>query len=408
MIYSNKANRKKENTLAIGDNLVALKNLVASGRLFDFIYIDPPYNTGNKFSYFDNRESRQYLDFIFDRLRLAQKVLQQDGLIFISIDDNAYTQIRMACDQAFGADNFVGTFITRQATRSNTKLINTIHEYIVVYAKDIKKVSRLKIKRTLNPESREIITNLNRLVKRTFLNSGKEAAESELRHYIKEHSGSTQTWLRNYNCVDKNGDILFPKDLSVPGEPAPIDIDEINLHLDALPTRRWSSKRKFVDLYKKQKLYFKNGRPYEAHYLNDSYDNVSSILNFYSRQGTNDLTKLGLRGLFDTPKPVEMIKYLIRISLNDKPSARILDFFAGSGTTGQAVMEVNKEDNATRSFLLVQLDEPIQKPSKSFDYCTQNNLRQTIDQLTKVRLETYINQSHSSESFVTTTVEELK
>ena len=408
MSAKDKVNKESRNILAVGDNLVALKGLAAKKCLFDFIYIDPPYNTGNKFSYLDNREKQQYLEFILSRLKLAQKVLSQDGLIYISIDDNAYVQVRLACDQAFGANNFVGTFITRQATRSNTKLINTIHEYIVVYAKDIHKTSRLRIKRVLNPESRETITNLDKLVKRIFGESGRDAAESALRSYVRTHSDSAHSWLRNYNCVDNNGDILFPKDLSVPGEPAPLDIDEINLHLDALPTRRWSSKKKFINLYKNGKLYFKNGRPYEAHYLVDSYDNVSSILNFYSRQGTNDLAKLGLRGLFDTPKPVEMIKYLIRISLNEKPYAKVLDFFAGSGTTGQAVMEVNKEDGTHRSFLLVQLDEPIQRSDKSFDYCTKNNVEKTIDQLTKIRLDTYIKQSHSNESFLTIRAEDAR
>lgn len=398
---------KHGNILAIGDNLYALQRLVKTKNIFDFIYIDPPYNTGNSFSYLDKRDEQQYESFMSKRLALSHRILSDDGLIYISIDDSSYVSLRTTCDKIFGKDNFVGTLITHQAIRSNTKLINTVHEYIIVYAKNIKQVNCLQVKRSQTPEGHELIDKLNKLVQKTFLKCGRPQAEKALRSYIKLHATSNNAWLRNYNCVDEQGRILFPKDLSVPGDPAPIDIDEINLHLAALPTRRWSSKKKFIKLHNEGKLYFKNGRPYEAHYLLDSYDNVSSILNFYSRQGTNDLVKLGLRGLFDTPKPVELIKYLIRISLSSKDNAKILDFFAGSGTTGQAVMEVNKEDDKHHIFCLVQLDEPISEKTSSYRYCIDQGLPPTIDQLTKMRLDRYIDISKSTEKFSVIKVEEI-
>lgn len=106
----------------------------------------------------------------------------------------------------------------------------------------------------------------------------------------------------------------------------------------------------------------------------------------YSRQGTNDLNKLGLRDLFDTPKPVELIKYLIRIATNTKDEAFILDFFAGSGTLGQAVMEVNIEDGKNHQFYLVQLDEAVAKNTKQYEFAKKNNLKPTVDQLMMHRL----------------------
>ena len=186
------------------------------------------------------------------------------------------------------------------------------------------------------------------------------------------------TWIRNYSQVDDNGDIFFPKDLSVPGDPSPLKIDEIGLNLPALQTRKWSSSQKFIKLHNEEKLYYKNNRPYEKHYLKDSYDHVSSILDFYSRQGTNDLAKLGLRDLFDTPKPVELIKYLIRISTHNKDNASILDFFAGSGTTGQAVMEININDNKHHTFHLGQLDEKISKNTTQYNFAIRNNIPRAL------------------------------
>ena len=127
-----------------------------------------------------------------------------------------------------------------------------------------------------------------------------------------------------------------------------------------------------LDLYNKNRLAFKNGRPYSIEYINEAVNNVSSLLDFYSRFGTNDLKKLGLDGLFDTPKPVEMIKFLIRMSQHK--NGIILDFYAGSGTTAQAVYEINKEDKTNHKYILVQLDEKINKQSEAYEFLTKNGI----------------------------------
>jgi adenine-specific DNA-methyltransferase len=234
-----------------------------------------------------------------------------------------------------------------------------------------------------------MIKDISDKVRREFILFGREAAEKLLAKLNSDYMLKRGiSWLRNYSKVDDKGEIFFPKDLSVPGAPNELIIEEIDLRLPALKSRRWSTPKKFIKLFNEGRLSFKGDRPYEKHYLNEAADNASSILNFYSRQGTNDLVKLGLRGLFDTPKPVELIKYLIRISTYEKEGAHILDFFAGSGTTGQAVMEVNIEDKKEHSFYLIQLDEPAAQDSTQYQYAVKNGLPPAISELMLHRLQT--------------------
>lgn len=351
---------------------------------FDVIYIDPPYNTGNSFSYDDKRENAKWREFMRERLTPARNILAKSGVMFISIDDSQLYPLKLLCDEIFGAQNFLGTFVTKQATRSNAKFINITHEYILTFAKDKKSTLNFRIRRIDDPKYRAIIVKLMREIKNEFGKNGAKSTEKLLTKRIREIGWS---WLENYNLIDENGEIFFAKDLSVPGEPNVLAIPEINLKLAKLKTRRWSSPQKFTRLAQENLLSFKNGRPYEKAFLKDSVDNVGSVLDFYSRMGTNDLNKLGLRDLFDTPKPVELIKYLIRIATNGKSDAKILDFFAGSGTTGQAVYEINREDNQDFKFHLVQLNEPISPKSKAYVFAKANNLIPTVDQLMLKRLQ---------------------
>jgi adenine-specific DNA-methyltransferase len=312
---------------------------------FDVIYIDPPYNTGNKFSYNDKRSTNDWIDFITKRFKIAHNVLVEDGVMFISIDDSSLYELKIACDNIFGKSNFLGVFITKQAVRNNSKFINTIHEYIVAYAKEKDHLQEFKIKRLNNPAEAKMIEDITKRIKIQFKAYGKEAATKLLSKINEEYmSEKGITWLRNYSEIDESGEIFFPKDLSVPGEPAD--------------------------------------------------DKVLSILDFYSRQGTNDLVKIGLRDLFDTPKPVELIKYLIRIATHNKQSARILDFFAGSGTTGQAVLEINKEDKKSHSFHLVQIDEYVSKDSLAYKFCMENDIPPILDQLLIHRIKTVSHKKH--------------
>ncbi|MDO4781162.1 MAG: site-specific DNA-methyltransferase [Candidatus Saccharibacteria bacterium] len=198
------------NTIAIGDNLQYLQQLVNSSIYFDVIYIDPPYNTGNHFSYNDKRTASDWIAFITKRLTLASDILKEDGVIFISIDDSSLYELKIACDEIFSKSNSLGVFITKQATRSNSKHINTIHEYVIAYAKNKKKLPPFQIRRVNSPADAQMIHDISRRVKREFEARGKRAAEQLLATINAEYMAKKNiAWLRNYSMVDDRGDVFF-------------------------------------------------------------------------------------------------------------------------------------------------------------------------------------------------------
>lgn len=223
------------------------------------------------------------------------------------------------------------------------------------------------------------------MVKSEFKKNGIISANSLLKNKLKYYNDEMLRWIKNYSIVDENGDICFAKDLSTPSRPHDLDIPEINIHLPALKTRGWSSKEKFIQLYHENKLIFKDGRPYEKHLLIDSNDSAMSILNFYSRQGKHDLEKLGLGHMFKTAKPVQMIKYFIKLCTSDDDV--VMDYFAGSGTTAQAVIECNLEDGCNRCFLLCQIVKPIKNNPEAIQTLLKYGYTATIDNIARLRLE---------------------
>ena len=387
-----------KNLIYIGDNLktMAADEFQSFYGQINFIYIDPPYNTGNTFSYNDDND--QWSNDIKERLLIARKCLTDEGVIFISIDDNELSNLLYICYKVFDKNNYVGLFITKQAQRSNAKHINTIHEYIICFAKNKKKLPKFYINRLENPsESNKILNIINRI--KAIYKVDSKKAEKELKQLIDKYVIETgQTWIRNFSNISDDGRIYFAKDLSTPGKPARLDIEEINLHLEPLKTRGWSSKEKILLLHAENRLAFKNGRPYAIEYLDEATDNVSSILDFYSRQGTNNLKKLGLDGLFDTPKPVELIKFLIRCSQHQ--DSIILDFYAGSGTTAQSVYEINKEDNMHHKYILIQLDEEINEKTESFEIMSQlGYTNPKVSEAMIHRINTYLKQENIDKDY---------
>lgn len=382
----------KNNYIFIGENLKTLNSKQFNGiiKQVDTIYIDPPYNTKHVFSYEDDKEHLKWLNDLEERISASYNKLKDTGILFISIDDNEYAYLKVVCDKIYGRNNFIGSFITHQSQRSNSKQINIAHEYILCYAKNKKKAPIFKVKRIEIPEDKNMIDDITLRVKQTFNSYGKIDAQRVLNNLIKNYMDKRDIdWIKNYNSIDDEGNVYFGKDLSTPSNPNAIDIPEIGLHLDPLPTRGWSSPEKFKDLYRTNRLVYKAGRPYEKHLLIDSEDNACSLLNFYSRQGTNDLNKLGLRDLFDTPKPVELIKYLIRIST--PKDGIIMDFYGGSGTTAQAVYELNKEKDLNFSYCLIQMKENIDIKSKPYKKCFEIGIEPEISRIMLYRINTYLN-----------------
>ncbi|WP_000549663.1 DNA methyltransferase [Helicobacter pylori] len=355
------------------------------------IYIDPPYNTkSSNFEYEDAHAD--YEKWIEEHLILAKSVLKQSGCIFISIDDNKMAEVKIIANEIFGTHNFLGTFITKQATRSNAKHINITHEYVLSYAKNKAFAPGFKILRTLLPIYAKPLKDLMRTIKNVFKQKGQAQAQLALKEQIKELSQKEHfNFLKNYNLVDEKGEIYFAKDLSTPSHPRSVAIQEINLFLEPLKSRGWSSDEKLKELYYQNRLIFKNNRPYEKYYLKESQDNCLSVLDFYSRQGTKDLEKLGLKGLFKTPKPVGLIKYLLLCS-TPKDSI-ILDFFAGSGTTAQAVIEANRDHYLNWSFYLCQKEERIKNNPQATSILKNKGYQNTISNIMLLRLEKIIKRS---------------
>lgn len=366
-----------KNKIYIGDNLRVLESGILKEKEIKMIYIDPPYNTKSKLSYNDSMTEEVWLCELEKRLIYSKNLLVENGLIFISIDDNEYAQLKVLCDRIFEKKNYVGTFIIKQAQRSNSKHINTVHEYILCYCRNRKRLGQLKIRKMDIPEQRKVIELIRKEVKSIFDKQGQVEARKKLKELINKYIIQEDLhWLINYYNVDENGRVFFATDLSAPIAPNVIDIPEIGLHLDPLPTRGWQSESKFIELHNKGLLYFRDGRPYAKHYIEDAEDNVSSILNFCSKQGSTDLKDLELNGLFDTPKSVELLKYLIRISCDDKDI--VLDLYAGSGTTAQAVYEVNKENNLDISYILIQSDEEFAVNTKPYKFALLNDFEPKV------------------------------
>ena len=312
-----------------GDNLHVLKMMqyTHKGKV-DVIYIDPPYNTGNTdFVYNDKfvdgedswRHSK-WISFMNKRLRLARELMTDEGVIFISIDDNEYAQLKLLCDQIYGERNRVATFIWKTKTGAKgippRTMFTKTHEYVLAYSK--KEGFRFKGL----PRSTEGFSNPDNdprgIWKRQYLQrfgqgfSEKTIVDPETGN---EYTFETPYTEENMRIMVEEGRIIFPKD-----------------------TSKYPARKEFYLEYANE------GTP------------ITSDLGLYSQKVASDKIKdlFGTK-VFDYPKPVDLIKLFVQQHPNK--NATVLDFFAGSGTTAHAVMELNKEDGGNRKSILVTNNE---------------------------------------------------
>ena len=353
---------------------------------YDLVYLDPPYDTGTKFSYLDRRVD--WVPWMTGLMGETRKVMRDDGVLFLSIDDNRLVELCVICDEVFGKANRLAIMVTHQSKRSNSKHVNVVHEYVVVYARDKRRLPPLSVPR-MQTQDAGIIRSLEREVAAEMKSGGREVAQKTLRRRISEYRKKDVLWLVNYRFVDDDGRIFYAQDLSVPGEPNEVDVPEIGLHLEPLPTRKWSSPQKFLDLSRRGMIEFLNGRPYEKHYLDDAEDSLSSLLPFYSRQGTEELKRLGCGGLFDTPKPPAMIEMFVLAVASGRKRTRVLDFFGGSGTTAQAVWQATGKlgEGHEVSFDLVQIDEGMREGTRPYKTALSMGLEPRIPNALLHRLD---------------------
>ena len=390
-----------KNIIIEGDNLEALKILQSSYQeQVDVIYIDPPYNTGNDFVYNDNFKQNSYeykianglidedglktttnqktnprlhnnwLDMIYPRLKVARDLLKEDGVIFISIDDNEQARLKLICDEIFGEENFqnILCWVSKKEGRSITgKLFSKTKEYILVYSK-----GEINEK---NFYSREFLSNIMPTI---YSNKEIEIYKDDISDYIVQHE------LINGNPKLFNSktrpNLFFPiyvndEEISLTKKDG---FDEVyppyNNETNIQSVWRWSKdkvqKESFNLVWKKvngkYKIFTKKR---EISFQGKDLILSSSIT---TKTGGDELKKLNIN-TFDFPKPTSLIKFLIS---NLNKNGLVLDFFAGSGTTAQAVMELNQEDGGNRKYILVQLPEPI-----------ENNLEfKTIADVTRARI----------------------
>ena len=337
-----------------GDNLQALTTLAYTheGKI-DVIYIDPPYNTGNKdFVYNDHfvdsedsyRHSK-WLSFMSRRLEIAKRLLSDKGVIFISIDDNEQANLKLLCDEVFGEQNFVAEFVWQSTAGSNTGTdIITITEYIFVYTKNRSSVvfDGMLISEDSFPFTDEYYQergkySLDKLDRRRVgghyseaLNYPIEMPDGTLRYPGGgcERSGEGWNYLWSKTKIEwgkANGFIVFKK---IKGE--------------------WNVYNKRYSRIDNTGNVFERTLPFR---------NLITSEQFNTAQGTAEISSIfGVR-TFDFPKPSKLIKHLLLTIIRSRPTSTILDFFAGSGTTLHATMQLNAEDGGQRQCILVTNNE---------------------------------------------------
>ena len=350
-----------QNLYIEGDNLEVLKLLQTTYyRKVKMIYIDPPYNTGNDFVYADDfvdpiaryREVTQqttksnpetmgrfhtnWLNMMYPRLRLAANLLRDDGVIFISIDDNEITNLRRLCDEVFGEENFVAQFIWQSRQNKDNRNISGVsidHEYILCYTKQSEH--------------------------RVF--AGTDRKTEQYKNPDNDPRGPwTSANMVGLATADARPNLHY--DLINP-------VDGVNY---GCPPKGWRYDKKTMKrLIDEDRIIWPDtpdGRPRKKAFLNELSDNLpgfSSIFGsgIYTNTATKEITELFEGHWFDFPKPVEVVKQLIKQVTG--PEDIILDFFSGSATTAHAVMRQNAEDGFHRKFILVQLPEPCDENSES-------------------------------------------
>ncbi len=308
---------------------------------------------------------------MYPRLYLARNLLRDDGVIFVSIDDNEVHNLRMMMNEIFGEENFIAVLCWEGAIKNDSRFVSVSHDYVVCYTKN---KDYLTVNKTRWRTRKEGIDDIYKKVdelKNEFRDDYNEITV-QLREWYKLLSKNDKAWYhRHYNSVDKRG-VYFPGDISWPGSGGPRY--EI-LHPKTkkpvrIPTAGWriSKKEDMLALIDEDRIEFganENKVPTIKRYLHETEGQViPSIFYRDRRAAAQKLNTLLGRNIFDNPKDEYILKKLFEAITNDEDI--ILDFFAGSGSTAHAVLKLNKEDGGNRKFILVQLPEKTKEDSEAY------------------------------------------
>lgn len=376
-----------DNVFIEGDNLEVLKLLQKSyfGKIA-MIYIDPPYNTGNDFIYPDNysesldtylrytgqidaegrkfstnteadgRFHSKWLNMMYPRLFLARNLLREDGVMFVTIDDHELDNLRKVCNEIFGEENFITCVAWQKkvSPANDAKWFSSDHDYILVFAKS------------------KSIWRPHRL----------ERNERQTSYYKNPDDDPRGPWnSATYTCnksKEQRPNLYYP-------------ITNPKSHEELWPkeTAVWKYSKTVSDEHlRENRIYWgadgQSSKPRLKVFLNEvdkvvprtvwSYDEVG-----HTQEATQELQELLPDSGFDTPKPVRLVRRMIDLATNSTSGDIVLDFFAGSGTTGHAVYDANAEDSGNRKFILVQLPEPVDAvPYKNIANICKERLRRSI------------------------------
>jgi adenine-specific DNA-methyltransferase len=329
------------NVFIRSDNLTALKMLTSINHSFDFIYIDPPYNSSSKFTFNDNHQSQNnWLCMMAPRLILAQQILSEDGVFFVSIDDREMPTLSLLLWEIFGKENHIGTIKWRKKRKPSflDKHFSSVIEYVLVFAKNHKKLLRLRGEQTQDT-TRPVLNASNSIVKRILPKGTKAYCQDGV--YA---AGSYQNRTLGFELLCDmhvcNGELA--NDVNVLGR---FRVSQEILNNTVFITKKFGLRR--IVLPSEQTF---------KHAIDDA------TVNFETNEDAETQLKNVFAGekVFEFPKPVGFIKKLIKMYSSEKEKITCLDFFAGSATLAHAVIELNSEQNTNKySFCCVQNEEQI-------------------------------------------------
>ncbi len=416
-----------QNLMIEGDNLEVLKLLQKSyaGKV-KLIYIDPPYNTGDDFVYPDNFEDSissyleltgqvesgrkitsnteasgrfhtAWLNMLHPRLKLARNLLQSDGYIAVSINDRELSHLRQIMNEIFGEENFISVLVYDKNRKNDAKLVSNGHEYMVIYGKNKSLLTELDVRLRAPKEGADEVKEIFEKLRKELNDDWKKIADELKKFYSTFSEDDPRLPLARFTKVDERGPYRDDGDPSWPGGGGPrYEVPHIKTGKPCkIPSRGW-----VWPTYERMKEEIDAGNiafgedettiPSVRRNLFEKNDQVMRSVQFsYAQKASQDFAEIfDGKSIFQNPKSYLDMKKIVEYfsSGNDV----VLDFFAGSGTTGHGVMLANADGNQRRRFILVQLPEPLDLENKdqknAAEFCLESDFQMKLSEITKERL----------------------
>jgi len=377
---------KTKNVFIEGDNLEVLKLLYRSyaGRV-KLIYIDPPYNIDADVLYPDSfadslgnylritgqtdddgnlqtsrpevngRKHSAWLSLMYPRLFLARQLLKDDGVIFLSIDSTEVSNLTLVMNEIFGEENYIGTLVWKGATDNNPTQIAVEHEYILCYARV--KGRCAGVWKNRSPDAKQVMMAKYERIKQVY-GDAYELIQREFREFIKVNA-ETLSPLTHYNQVDERGPFTGSREVHNP-KPGGYEYDVVDEATGKTYARPANGYRYPPDTMKRlvseKRVIFPDDESQIIQlkeYLEDYQAKLASVIHLDSRTGANELAKLFPEGkMFKNPKPTALLRDVFEFVCSENDL--VVDFFAGSCSSADAILQLNKADNANRRFIMVQ------------------------------------------------------